>query len=389
MSLGILLEPAGVKIATLIRCDTADQLAQKICTSWEKLEPQLVTDYDPQLHPETHHIIVDKDNTYYQQLTAGVDKAYERFHLVRHTSDEQAQESLVTQITVTMITSLVGQVQMFHAAALGDSATGRALALVAESGTGKTTASRLLGKHLTYLTDETVIVGENYQITPYLKPLSVIVDTARPKEQVAPSAAGLKMPERGQIFTLTRLIVLARDKSTEHREPALVPLTTADALLAITSQTSGLAKTERGVEKLIQLIRDCGGAFRLEYSEIEETLPLLQDLLAQKPQPAPEDVPYEVLYSQNLPPAAGKIAQAAQGSGYRLGERVLLMKEFQLTEVSFFAGDIWFELKEPASRAELHSRLEELYEQDIPCEALKDNIDALIKLGALVEADQE
>lgn len=385
MSLATILAPAKVRIAIVLRLEQTEALAHKIAASWEQLSPHTIFDTDAESVTGVDHIIVvDTDVQYYNSISSPQDAASSRYSFIRYSTDEQLFESLVSQVTVSMITALVGQYQMFHAAALGDASTGRALALVAESGTGKTTASKFLGQHLTYLTDETVIVGDDYTITPYLKPLSVIVDPARPKEQISPQDAGLKTPVDGEDFRLSHLIVLARDKSENYTEPRLVPLKTADALLAITPQTSGMAKTERGLEKLLELFAHCGGVVRLEYSEISEALPLLQGLLNGKSQIAPHQPEHtETVYASGLQPAEGELVQAESTSGHRLDDRVLLMHETQLTEVSFFAGDIWFELAQPLTREALKTRLEKLYEQEIPVEAIDENIEELVKLGAL------
>ena len=82
---------------------------------------------------------------------------------------------------------------------------------MAASGTGKTTAARTLGRHLGYLTDETVSVGPDLDVLPYQKPLSVVVDPDVPfrKRQHATrtswGCAGPSLPAR-----LTRLVGLRR-----------------------------------------------------------------------------------------------------------------------------------------------------------------------------------
>ncbi|QRZ61300.1 hypothetical protein [Rothia sp. ZJ932] len=385
MSVAVALSPAGVPVIVVVRVDHAQELAQTICEAWESLNPQVLHDVTPLEDESAYYIILEEDNEYYRQVLAESTENTGRLLFMRYSSDEQVMESLVSQITITMIMTLVGKYQMFHAAALGDPETGRALALVAESGTGKTTASRFLGQHLTYLTDETVIVDADYSVVPYLKPLSVIVDPARPKEQISPARADLKIPSSEQSFTLTQLVILARDKSENHVVPRLVPVDMVDALLTITGQTSGVAATEHGVEKLIELINDCGGALRLEYSEIEEALPLVQGLLrggraAELVQPPVE---VEIAYAQRGPAAAHLLWRGPGSSAYRVDERVLLMRGDKLSEVSFFAGDIWFELEKPLETAKLRQRLEELYDTEIPAEAFEHNITELMNLGVI------
>ncbi|MDX7183432.1 hypothetical protein SJ321_24440, partial [Enterobacter hormaechei] len=83
-------------------------------------------------------------------------------------------ENLVFLATSRAIESARGTHLMFHAACLAAPDTGAAIVLAAASGTGKTTATRRLGPHYAYLTDETAIVDPaDRSVTPYPKPLSL------------------------------------------------------------------------------------------------------------------------------------------------------------------------------------------------------------------------
>ena len=59
-------------------------------------------------------------------------------------------------VTVHCIDRLAGSMLMFHGCAIADSASGKTLAAVADSGMGKTTLVKTLGAGRVYLSDETV-----------------------------------------------------------------------------------------------------------------------------------------------------------------------------------------------------------------------------------------
>ncbi len=381
MTVGVCLRPANVNIAVVLRMKNAQEIAREIAQSWEALHPEIIQDAEVNLDDENTRYLLVEDTEEYEH-TAYPREEYAELERLRYREKDQFHESLVTQITVMMIHGLIGERQMFHAAALGNAENKRAVALIAESGTGKTTASHFLGERFTYLTDETVIVDEDRTVTPYLKPQSVITDPARPKQQISPEKMGLNLPEPDAQFKLTAMVILTRDKSEGYTAPVLKKVHLADALLKISAQTSGLGFTDRGVEKLIDLIVACGGVLRLEYSEISESLPLLIKLL-NEPTPTEAREPIDIAYADNTKPAHGELARAADTSGYRIDDRVLLMQETQLSEVSFFAGDLWFELETPRTPQDLHRRLEELYEEEIPYDAFEKNLSELMGLGVI------
>ena len=105
----------------------------------------------------------------------------------------QWHEDLVFLATSRAIESARGTHLLFHAACLAAPDTGAAMVLVAASGTGKTTATRRLGPHFAYLTDETAIIApDGLTVTPYPKPLSLLGSRGvRPKTQRGPDDLGL------------------------------------------------------------------------------------------------------------------------------------------------------------------------------------------------------
>lgn len=188
-------------------------------------------------------------------------------------------EHLVYTATQSAITAGIGTHLLLHGASLADP-EGRAIALAAASGTGKSTATRTLARHLGYVTDETVIVHPVTRVvTPFAKPLSLFVDSdTRPKTQFSPRELGLLSAP--QDLRLHALAVLDRVREPSERITATASrLSLLDALELIIPQTSSLAQLDRGLVQLAGLLDQLGGAVRLHYSEAEDLLPLVKELL--------------------------------------------------------------------------------------------------------------
>ncbi|NHN55349.1 hypothetical protein G9U51_06065 [Calidifontibacter sp. DB0510] len=202
-----------------------------------------------------------------------------------------ADYELTTQVTVAAITQQAGRLTMLHAAGVSD-AEGRVAALVAASGTGKTTAARYLCERgWGYVSDETVAIDADGAVTPYPKPLSVIRGAGRPKHQHSPDELGLGVP-RGQL-RLGRVILLERDDDFGG-EPGLEPVGLVDSLLALIPQTSALPSQPAPLRTLARHLQETGGAVRLRYREIADAAALIER--AMDPSTATE------VYAEDLPP---------------------------------------------------------------------------------------
>ena len=107
-------------------------------------------------------------------------------------SDESTvMEWLTARVTLEGIESQHGRLWMLHACGLADPASGATVVLVAPSGTGKTTAARVLGRTFGYVSDETVAIGPDGAVVAYPKPLSLLEGGVRPKRQRSPRELGL------------------------------------------------------------------------------------------------------------------------------------------------------------------------------------------------------
>lgn len=216
----------------------------------------------------------------------------------------QWHEDLVFLATSRAIGAGRGTHLMFHAACLAAPDTGAAIALAAASGTGKTTATRRLGPHYAYLTDETAIVDPaDRSVTPYPKPLSVLEPGgSRPKTQRGPDELGLG-PTRADAV-LARIAVLDRVREAAAPVPARAePMDVVTALQHLVPQTSSLSLLPRGLVALCSLLDALGGAQRLVYAEADDLRPVIDGLLAAAPQPV--DPAWEPLDAAELAASEG------------------------------------------------------------------------------------
>lgn len=124
-------------------------------------------------------------------------------------ADAPALYALSGRITTRVINSHIGQKFLFHAAgaAVGPD---KVIGLVAESGTGKSTAVRhLVERHgCGYVTDETLIIDpDSLAVTPYQKPVSQTVASGGKTDLPIETVAFDTPPQ------LDLLVLLARDAS--------------------------------------------------------------------------------------------------------------------------------------------------------------------------------
>lgn len=207
-------------------------------------------------------------------------------HVMRRTENDSwnaFHESLVYQATASAIASGQGSLLMFHGAALKDPDSAKAFVLVAESGGGKTTATRELGKSFEYFTDETVGIDEDYKIFDFPKPLSILEgDMVRPKIQYGPEKLALLEPSGDASLSL--ICLLNRDKDGEKQGATAEPVPMSEAIPLIAPQTSSLSRLDRGLVRLCQAIDRVGGVQRLHYSEARDLSRLMADLLHARPE---------------------------------------------------------------------------------------------------------
>ena len=384
--LPVVLRLAGAEVSVYL-IDQSEAFIEGFKRAWEPLNPEFFETPDEAYEAVSNHdqvlLVHPVSDTPILDIAQPLMGPFMKVGTLRVDSVEQGLQDLTSRITVAMIEQLVGSGVMLHSAVIGDPESKRALALVGVSGSGKTTASRFLGSKLVYLTDETAVISDEGFVTPYPKPLSVIVDPNAPKEQQNPVEAGLNVvdPEdRG--YKLTRIVLISRDE--QAKEPRLERVPLHEALVFLSEQSSGLAKHPEGVVSLTKLVERCGGVWRLVYSEVEDTLPLVQDLLNGGELPGADEVESLEKYTveDHLPGVYlnGTIVidRAPGTSAVRVGEDgpFLLLQDTALNELSEFAAECWLQAEGDISYDDLFARLAEIFE-GLPAEAYDENLSAL------------
>lgn len=390
--LPVVLRLAGAEVSVYL-IDQSEAFVEGFKRAWEPLNPEFFETPDEAYEAVSNHdqvlLVHPVSDTPILDIAQPLMGPFTKVGTLRVDSVEQGLQDLTSRITVAMIEQLVGTGVMLHSAVIGDPESKRALALVGVSGSGKTTASRFLGSKLAYLTDETAVISDEGFVTPYPKPLSVIVDPNAPKEQQNPVEAGLNVvdPEdRG--YKLTRIVLISRDE--QAKEPRLERVPLHEALVFLSEQSSGLAKHPEGVVSLAKLVERCGGVWRLVYSEVEDTLPLVQDLLNGGELPGASEVEPLLTYTnpERLPGVYlnGTIVidRAPGTSAVRVGEDgpFLLLQDTALNELSEFAAECWLQAEGGISYDNHYERMAELFE-GLPVEAYDENVSALAQ-GAML-----
>lgn len=306
----------------------------------------------------------------------------------------QWHEDLVFVATSRAIGAGRGTHLMFHAACLAAPDTGAAIALAAASGTGKTTATRRLGPHYAYLTDETAIVDPaDRSVTPYPKPLSVLEPGgSRPKTQRGPDELGLG-PTRADAV-LARIAVLDRVREAAAPVPARAePMDVVTALQHLVPQTSSLSLLPRGLVALCSLLDALGGAQRLVYAEADDLRPVIDGLLAAAPQPV--DPAWEPLDAAELAASEGAaepgaVRRAAVADGILATDgRLVLLAGTTLTVLEGIGPAVWFALESPLTPERIVARLAE--DGPVPADAAErvaEAVAALESAGLLVTTPQ-
>ncbi|MGO1165394.1 MAG: hypothetical protein ACTMHL_02125 [Janibacter sp.] len=176
-----------------------------------------------------------------------------------------APYDLSREVTRRGLLRLTGRATLLHAAALAD-ADGRTLVLVAPSGGGKSTATRVLGQRLGYVSDESVVLLGDHRIAPHPKPPSLVIDPAQRfrKEEPAPDEIGLGPTPAAP--RLGRLLVLARD--AEVVQPSIETVGLLDQVLAMLPETSSTWLLPDGLHQLARAATAGGAPARLHYAEI-------------------------------------------------------------------------------------------------------------------------
>lgn len=257
--------------------------------------------------------------------------------LLQAASFEELAENLTSRLTVAAILANAGEFTMLHACGVADPATGAVVALVAKSGTGKTTAASLLARTYGYVTDETVAIRPNGSIVPYPKPLSVKQGPGKPKLQMGPDELGLQ-PAPAKPF-IQSIVLLDRAEANVQTTLRKVPL--ADAILALIPDSSSQGEIEEPLQSLCRLIHSVGGVWQVTYSEAADLPAALARLFQQQPGPKPK---WEAIKATDAVPGHipnGHIRRAAPKDAVAIDGDLLLMLDDQIVRLSGIGPAIW------------------------------------------------
>lgn len=255
---------------------------------------------------------------------------------------------LTSQVTAHAIEVLAGRTLMFHAAGLSDD-SGRVVALVAPSGSGKTTAARALASDgWGYVTDETVAVDDERRVLAYPKPLSVVIDRDRPAHKTQHSPDELGLGSCPGELTLVRIAILDRVLDVPS-PPSFAWIPMLDGILELIPQISALPSLDRPLQSLCQLLESCGLA-RLTYSDAKVTGPVLHGLI-DAPLPKLDWAPLPVTV---LPADVdAHYSQAAVRDAVRIDDEALLMVDRTPVRLSGLGLTLWEGCAAGASRDQL------------------------------------
>jgi hypothetical protein len=212
-------------------------------------------------------------------------------------------------VTTASIHRRSGECLLLHAAGVATD-DGGTVALVAGSGTGKTTASRVLGQSLGYVTDETVCVEHDLRVLAYPKPLSVVVDPEAPRGKRESSPDELALVRAPADLTLSCTVLLRR--SSDVTSPVLEPISLVDAMAEVLPQTSALPSLDRPLDRLAVALTTGHGPWRLTYRDIADCVDLVADLAHRRfPDGAPHEVTWTWVGGHDVPAAADPSAEPA------------------------------------------------------------------------------
>jgi hypothetical protein len=243
-----------------------------------------------------------------------------------------------------------------HAAGLAD-VEGRVLALVAASGTGKTTAATALGHVLGYVSDETVAVRRgSLEVASYAKPLSLVRSPDRPhrKMQRGPDELGLRRPPPG--CRLDRVVLLDRDPDGPH---GLTRASVTEALPLVIPQTSYLTSLATPILDLARLVGVSGGPWVLRYAEIDEHVHDLVGLLGGAVDGSGERGDALVHHpGSGVEPVGptGHLARMPWHDAVEAGDEVVVMSDGLVYRLEHLAATIWLALDRPLSLDDLCAR---------------------------------
>ncbi|MDP9988040.1 hypothetical protein J2S98_003218 [Arthrobacter oryzae] len=262
-------------------------------------------------------------------------------------SFEELAENLTSRLTVAAILANAGELTMLHACGVADPTTGAVVALVAKSGTGKTTAASVLARTYGYVTDETVAIAWDGSVVPYPKPLSVKQEAGTPKRQASPDEFGLQ-PAPALPY-IQSIVLLNRIEGRRHVAPVLERVPLADAVLALVPESSSQAEVVDPLQSLCRLIESVGGVWQMTYSEAADLPSALEPLFRQTPAMQCNWEPTAAKDVQQLQIGTGPIQRTTPKDAVSIGGDLLVMLRNQIVRLSGIGPAVWEACVKPVS----------------------------------------
>jgi hypothetical protein len=279
----------------------------------------------------------------------------------QRTKDVDVPYLVSRHLTNASIRRRSGSCVMLHAAGLATD-DGGTVALVASSGTGKTTAGRVLGRTLGYVSDETVTIELDHTVRAYPKPLSIVVDPAAPSFKHERSPDDLGLCRAAPALRLSAVAVLVR--RDDAVVPSLEPIGLVEAMGAVLPQTSALPDLDRPLDRLARVLATGHGPYRLTYRDIEDCVDLVTDLAhARERVPEADDVTWTWFDGEahvgDPTPLPGDFGPSTlvRRTGFRdavtSGGVVLVMRGSTPVTLPGLAATMWLAAEAPCAVAEL------------------------------------
>jgi hypothetical protein len=276
---------------------------------------------------------------------------------------ESMLASLSMDVTLAALEQRAGEVLMLHAAGLAPD-VGRVVVLVGPSGRGKTTASRVLGRHFGYVSDEAVGIEADGTVLPYRKPLSIIEDQGYLKAQRSPEDLGLRPLPDGPL-RVAALVLIERDPAVV--EPRVERLDPAEGLVGLAEQASFLGRLPHPLRTLWSHVVAAGGVHRVTYRDAAALVPVITRLAGREPSRVvgPDESRWPAGPGPlGAAPAGGRVVPGLAAPTYRRvpvldtlpldGERLALLvqpegKTPSVVVLDGIAPTIWEATSEPAT----------------------------------------
>lgn len=274
-------------------------------------------------------------------------------------SFEELAENLTSRLTVAAILANAGHLTMLHACGVADPTTGATVALVAKSGTGKTTAASVLARAYGYVTDETVAIRPDRTVMSYPKPLSLKQGPERPKEQVGPDELRLQ-PAPPNPF-LQSIVLLNRVPGESRTPPALEKVSLVEGILALIPDSSSQGEIEQPLQSLCRLIDSVGGVRQVTYSEAADLpaalAPLFQVHRQQEPGWKPRDS--GSAEAEQLP--QGHLRRTPAKDAVAIGNELLVMLDAGIVQLAGIGPAIWEGATTPLTPHQLAEKVAEVH----------------------------